>query len=52
VPLGRGYYLRRFPVWFNFRGNSSILLSEAKALSLAAQVRNDLDADELAEKQA
>jgi len=52
VPLGGGYYLRRFPVWFNFRGNSSILLSEAKALSLAAQVRNDLDADELAEKQA
>jgi hypothetical protein len=52
VPLGGGYYLRRFPVWFNFRGNSGILLSEAKALSLAAQVRNDLDADELAEKQA
>ena len=52
VPLGGGYYLRRFPVWFNFRGNSSILLSEAKALSVAARVRNDPDANDLAEKQA
>jgi Glycosyl hydrolase family 9/Cellulase N-terminal ig-like domain len=52
VPLGGGYYLRRFPVWFNFRGNSSVLLSEAIALSVAAQIRNDLNADELAEKQA
>jgi hypothetical protein len=52
VPLGGDYYLRRFPVWFNFRGNSSVLLSEAKALSAAAQVRGDLDADDLAQRQA
>ena len=52
VPLGGDYYLRRFPVWFNFRGNSSILLSEAKALSTAAQIRGDLGADDLAQKQA
>ncbi|MGA8152347.1 MAG: glycoside hydrolase family 9 protein [Terriglobales bacterium] len=52
VPLGGDYYLRRFPVWFNFRGNSSVLLSEAKALSVAAQVRGDLGADDLAQKQA
>lgn len=52
VPLGGDYYLRRFPVWFNFRGNSSVLLSEAKALSAAAGVRGDLDADDLAQKQA
>ena len=52
VQLGGDYYLRRFPVWFNFRGNSSILLSEAKALSTAAQIRSDLGADDLAQKQA
>jgi hypothetical protein len=52
LPLGGDYYLRRFPVWFNFRGNSSVLLSEAKALSAAAQIRGDLDADDLAQKQA
>jgi glycosyl hydrolase family 9/cellulase-like Ig domain-containing protein len=52
VPLGGEYYLRRFPVWFDFRGNSSVLLSEAKALSTAGQLRGDLQAEDLAQKQA
>jgi hypothetical protein len=52
VPLGEGAYLRRFPVWFDFRGNSSVLLSQAKALSVAAELRRDLDAQDLAQKQA
>ena len=52
VPLGGEYYLRRFPVWFDFRGNSSVLLSEAKALSAAGQLRGDLDAEDLAQRQA
>jgi hypothetical protein len=52
VPLGGEYYLRRFPVWFDFRGNSSVLLSEAKALSTAGQLRGDLDAEDLAQRQA
>ena len=47
VPLGGEYYLRRFPVWFDFRGNSSVLLSEAKALSAAAQLRGDVEAENL-----
>jgi len=52
VPLGGEYYLRRFPVWFDFRGNSSVLLSAAKALSAAALLRGDLDAEDLAQEQA
>jgi hypothetical protein len=52
VPLGGEFYLRRFPVWFDFRGNSSVLLSEAKALSAAGQLRGDIEAEDLAEKQA
>jgi Glycosyl hydrolase family 9/Cellulase N-terminal ig-like domain len=52
IPLGGEYYLRRFPVWFDFRGNSSVLLSEAKALSEEARLRGDLAADDLAQKQA
>jgi hypothetical protein len=52
IPLGGEYYLRRFPVWFDFRGNSSVLLSEAKALSVAARLRGDLEAADLAQKQA
>ncbi|MCU1297150.1 MAG: glycoside hydrolase, family 9 [Acidobacteriaceae bacterium] len=52
IPLGGGNYLRRFPVWFDFRGNSSVLLSQAKALSAAGQLRGDLEAEDLAQKQA
>ncbi len=52
VPLGDGSYLRRFPVWFDFRGNSSVLLSQAKALSVAADLRRDLDGEDLAQRQA
>jgi hypothetical protein len=51
IPLGGENYLRRFPVWFDFRGNSSVLLSETKALSAAGQLRGDLEAEDLAQKQ-
>ena len=52
VRLGDDSYLRRFPVWFDFRGNSSVLLSQTKALSTAARLRGDLDAEDLAQRQA
>ncbi len=52
VPLGGEYFLRRFPVWFDFRGNFSVLLSAAKALSTAARLRGDIGGIDLAEKQA
>jgi len=52
MPLGGDYYLRRFPVWFDFRGNSSVLLSQAKALSSAGRLRRDLDAIDLAQQRA
>jgi hypothetical protein len=52
IPPGDENYLRRFPVWFDFRGNSSVLISEAKALSAAGQLRGDLEAEDLAQKQA
>jgi hypothetical protein len=52
VSLGGEYYLRRFPVWFDFRGNSSVLLSETKALSASGQLRGDLEAEDLAQQQA
>ncbi len=40
-PLGKGYYVRVYPVWFSFRGNYNVLLSESKCMSSAALVRND-----------
>lgn len=51
VPLGKGYYLRRFPVWFSFRGNNNVLLSQACALAQAARAVGDGEALALAEKQ-
>jgi hypothetical protein len=51
-PLGGEYFLRRYPVWFQFRGNSSVLLSEAKALSTAGQLRGDIEDEDLAQQQA
>ncbi len=52
VPLGGEFFLRRFPVWFDFRGNFSVLLSQAKALSTAARMRGDSAGAALAEMQA
>jgi len=50
--LGGDAWLRRYPVWFQFRGNSSVLLSEAKALSVAAQLRGNIGDADLAQQQA
>ena len=51
MPMGDGYYLKAFPVWFARRGNYGVLLSQAKALSAAARLRRDREAADLAQKQ-
>jgi hypothetical protein len=51
MPMGGGYYLKAFPVWFARRGNYGVLLSQAKALSSAAHLRGDRAAADLAQKQ-
>jgi hypothetical protein len=52
MPMGDGWYLRAFPVWFARRGNFGVLLSQAKALSAAARLRGDSAALDLAHAQA
>jgi hypothetical protein len=52
MPMGDGYYLKAFPVWFARRGNYGVLLSQAKGLSAAAHLRRDAAAADLAHKQA
>ena len=52
MPMGDGWYLRAFPVWFARRGNYGILLSQAKALSVVARHFNDAAALDLAQRQA
>jgi hypothetical protein len=52
MPLGGGWYLRAFPVWFARRGNYGVLLSQAKALAAASRVRGDSAGADLAQQQA
>jgi hypothetical protein len=39
IPMDADHYLRLFPVWGDFRGNSGTGLSQAKALSATARLR-------------
>ena len=34
VKLDQAYYLKRFPVWFSFRGNAAVHLSQGKAAAI------------------
>jgi hypothetical protein len=51
MPMGGGYYLRAFPVWFTRRGNYGVLLSQTKALAAAARLRGDRNAADLVQAQ-
>lgn len=39
--LGGGYYIKSFPVWFSYRGNSAIHLSMGKAAALLGEYFRD-----------
>jgi len=51
IRLSDEYYLRLFPVWYDFRGNHGTVLSQTKGLSAAGRLRNDPDLLELCRKQ-
>jgi hypothetical protein len=51
IRLDARHYLRRFPVWFDFRGNHGTLLSQAKALAAAARLRPRPDLMDVAQRQ-
>ena len=52
VRLAEGVYLRRFPVWGDFRGNLGVLLSQATAAATAAHLLDSPELRELARQQA
>lgn len=41
VKVGDHYFVRRFPVWFEFRGNHGTTLAQATGLAEAAHLRGD-----------
>ncbi len=51
VPLGKDWYLRRFPVWFSFRGNGNVQLSQGVSLAIAAARTRDASMCRLAQTQ-
>jgi len=51
VPLGKGWYLRAFPVWFSFRGNLNVQLSQGIGIGIAARLGRDLGLYTLAQEQ-
>jgi hypothetical protein len=51
IPLGKGHYLRIFPVWMDYRGNFGTILPQAQALASAGQLRGDLAAEGLVTRQ-
>lgn len=51
VPLGNGYAIRKFPVWFSFRGNNAVLLSMGKAASLIGKYFKDDTLIQIAKEQ-
>lgn len=50
IKVGDRYFVRLFPVWFEFRGNNGTMLAENKAISTAAHLRGSLSLASLAER--
>lgn len=51
VPAGEGAYIRQFPVWFSFRGNSAVLLSQGMACRILSEVLEDEELGQIADEQ-
>ncbi len=51
IKLNDRYYLKRFPVWDSFRGNSGTILSQAKGLAKIAVYFNDQELFEIVNQQ-
>lgn len=51
VQLDDTYCIRRFPVWFSYRGNSAVVLSMGKSASLLGRCLNDGELIEIAREQ-
>lgn len=52
TPIGQDYYVRCFPVWFSFRGNTAIHLASGKAAAQLGHYFGDRELIELAWEQA
>ena len=51
VRLDEEHYLRRFPVWFSFKGNAAVHLATGKAAALCGKFLHDDELMDIAEQQ-
>ena len=51
IPAGDSHCIRMFPVWFSFRGNTSVHLSEGKSASILGRYFHDDDLLQIAREQ-
>lgn len=51
VRLSERHYLRMFPVWYTFRGNSGVMLSFARGVLACAEVLGDRELVEIVRRQ-
>ncbi len=51
TPVGNDAYVRQFPVWFSFRGNAAVLLSQGVACRILGDVLEDKQLHDIADEQ-
>lgn len=51
VKIAEHYYIKRFPVWFSFRGNNAVVLSMAESAATIARILKDKELQEIAFQQ-
>ena len=51
IPAGDSHCIRMFPVWFSFRGNTAVHLSEGKSASILGRYFHDDDLLQIAREQ-
>ncbi|KGH34454.1 glycoside hydrolase family 9 protein [Lactococcus cremoris] len=49
--IAGNYYIKRFPVWFSFRGNSAVLLSMGESAALLGKLLGDKSLTEISYQQ-
>lgn len=49
--IAENYYIKRFPVWFSFRGNNAIVLSMAESAAILGKILADKSLTEIAYQQ-
>ena len=51
IAIGSGCYIRAFPVWFSFRGNTAVILANGKSASIIGNYFNDQALIQIAREQ-